>query len=155
MVLKFFCQKISFGLSGNNLSYEKFTSKKMLVQNNCCPKNGSGKIVTRKFFAWTNVTLTIVACLRCLSLKFSDYPICNRWDSGLLKLTRRVYRWVFGGMDGWIGYWRKYYHFMAPSCKLELARFSAKLIIQDGAECGNINLFLFISSLNVNNHLKD
>ena len=27
---------------------------------------------------------------------------------------------------------------MAPSCKLELARFSAKLRIQDGAECGNI-----------------
>ena len=25
---------------------------------------------------------------------------------------------------------------MAPSCKLELARFSAKLRIQDGAECG-------------------
>ena len=26
---------------------------------------------------------------------------------------------------------------MAPSCKLELARFSAWLRIQDGAECGN------------------
>ena len=26
---------------------------------------------------------------------------------------------------------------MAPSCKLELARFSAYLRIQDGAECGN------------------
>ena len=26
---------------------------------------------------------------------------------------------------------------MAPSCKLELARFSALLRIQDGAECGN------------------
>ena len=28
---------------------------------------------------------------------------------------------------------------MAPSCKLELARFSAWLRIQDGAECGNIS----------------
>ena len=27
--------------------------------------------------------------------------------------------------------------FGAPSCKLELARFSAQLKIQDGAECGN------------------
>ena len=27
---------------------------------------------------------------------------------------------------------------MAPSCKIELARFSARLRIQDGAECGNI-----------------
>ena len=27
---------------------------------------------------------------------------------------------------------------MAPSCKLELARFSANLRVQDGAECGNI-----------------
>ena len=26
---------------------------------------------------------------------------------------------------------------MAPSCKLKLARFSALLRIQDGAECGN------------------
>ena len=36
------------------------------------------------------------------------------------------------------GWWvddsfRKYYHFVAPSCKLELARFSAELRIQDGA----------------------
>ena len=34
------------------------------------------------------------------------------------------------------GSFRKYYHFVAPSCKLELARFSAKLRIKDGAECG-------------------
>ena len=27
---------------------------------------------------------------------------------------------------------------MAPSCKIELARFSARLRIQDEAECGNI-----------------
>ena len=27
---------------------------------------------------------------------------------------------------------------LAPSCKLKLARFSAKLRIQDGAKCGNI-----------------
>ena len=32
---------------------------------------------------------------------------------------------------------RKYYHFVAPSCKLKLARFSTKLRIQDGAECGD------------------
>ena len=29
---------------------------------------------------------------------------------------------------------------MAPSCKIELARFSARLKIQDGAECGNSDL---------------
>ena len=30
---------------------------------------------------------------------------------------------------------------MAPSCKVKLARFSAQLRIQDGAECGNIAAF--------------
>ena len=33
-------------------------------------------------------------------------------------------------------YCRKHYYFMAPSCKLELARFSAWLKIHDGADCG-------------------
>ena len=38
-----------------------------------------------------------------------------------------------------MGYsFRKYRHFVAPSCMLELARFSTLLRIQDGAECGNI-----------------
>ena len=43
-------------------------------------------------------------------------------------------------VGGWRvgGSFRKYYHFVAPSFKLELARFSAWLRIQDGAECGNI-----------------
>ena len=37
-----------------------------------------------------------------------------------------------------MGYsFRKYCHFVAPSCKVELARFSVLLRIQDGAECGN------------------
>ena len=41
-------------------------------------------------------------------------------------------------MVGWLAdSFRKYYHFVAPSCKLELARFSVGLRIQDGAECGN------------------
>ena len=41
-------------------------------------------------------------------------------------------------MDGWVDdSFRKYCHFVAPSCKLELARFSALPRIQDGAECGN------------------
>ena len=35
------------------------------------------------------------------------------------------------------GSFKKYYHFVAPSCKLGLARFSAWLRIQDGAESGN------------------
>ena len=39
-------------------------------------------------------------------------------------------RWVGGSF-------RNSYHFVVPSCKLELARFPAKLRIQDGAECGN------------------
>ena len=57
-------------------------------------------------------------------------------------------------MVGWIAGWvddsfRKYCHFVAPSCKLELARFSALLRIQDGAECGNN---LFIKTLLVASH---
>ena len=36
-------------------------------------------------------------------------------------------------LGGWVGSCRKYYHFMAPSCKLKLARFSAYLRVQDGA----------------------
>ena len=41
-------------------------------------------------------------------------------------------------MGWWVGgSFRKFYHFVAPSCKLELARFSAWLIIKDGAKCGN------------------
>ena len=39
---------------------------------------------------------------------------------------------------------RNYCHFVAPSWQLELARFSALLIVQDGAECGNKkNIFLW------------
>ena len=34
----------------------------------------------------------------------------------------------------------QYCHFVAPSFKLELARFSVLLRIQDGAECGKITL---------------
>ena len=36
---------------------------------------------------------------------------------------------------------------MAPSCKLELARFSAWLRIQDGAECGNISIITSLKYL--------
>ena len=47
--------------------------------------------------------------------------------------------YMVGWMDGWVDdSFRKYSHFVAPSYKLELARFSALLRIQDGAECGNI-----------------
>ena len=46
--------------------------------------------------------------------------------------------WLVGRSvgSGRVGSCRKYYHFVAPSCKLELARFSAWLRIQDGTECG-------------------
>ena len=37
------------------------------------------------------------------------------------------------------GSFRKSSHFVAPSCKLELARFSAYLRIQDGAKVGKKN----------------
>ena len=42
-------------------------------------------------------------------------------------------------MGGWVGGCQdaKSCHFVAPFFKLELARFSVKLSIQDGAECGN------------------
>ena len=39
------------------------------------------------------------------------------------------------------GSFRKSSHFVAPSCKLELERFSVQLKIQDGAECGNYICF--------------
>ena len=55
-------------------------------------------------------------------------------------LTEKIYMvgWMGGWVDGWMVYsFRKYCHFVAPSCKLELARFSALLRIQDGAECHN------------------
>ena len=38
----------------------------------------------------------------------------------------------------WLGGWMNPSGNIAPSCKLKLARFSALLRIQDGAECGNI-----------------
>ena len=45
--------------------------------------------------------------------------------------------WVVQAM-WWVGgSFSKYYNFVAPFGKLELARFSAWWIIQDGAECGN------------------
>ena len=51
-------------------------------------------------------------------------------------LTEKIY--MVGWMGGWVDdSFRKYCHFVAPSCKMELARFSAPLRIQDGAECGN------------------
>ena len=65
--------------------------------------------------------------------------------------------WVGGWRKG--GSFRKYYHFVAPSCKLELARFSAWQRIQDGAECGNITMdttwafFWFPMVLYLNCHL--
>ena len=43
-----------------------------------------------------------------------------------------VCRWLAGGCS-----YRKYSHSVAPSCKMELARFSSLLKIQDGAKCGN------------------
>ena len=41
---------------------------------------------------------------------------------------------------------------MTPSCKLKLARISAKLKFQDGAECGNnkATLWLYLSGWNWN-----
>ena len=40
-------------------------------------------------------------------------------------------------LGGRVGSCKKYNHSMAPSCKLELARFSAQLRILDKMECGN------------------
>ena len=44
---------------------------------------------------------------------------------------------------GWVDdSFGKYCNFVAPSFKLELARFIALLRIQDGAKCGNIYMSL-------------
>ena len=57
---------------------------------------------------------------------------CGAFPSG------KKLRWSGGRPDGLD---RKYNHFVAPSCKLKIARFLAQLRIQDGAECGrNKNL---------------
>ena len=48
-----------------------------------------------------------------------------------------------GGLGGWCVDGCKdtlYSHYVAPSCKRGLARSSARLKIQDRAECGNIGL---------------
>ena len=42
-------------------------------------------------------------------------------------------------LAGWVAGSMIIVPILAPSCKLKLARFSAKLIIQDGAKCGNIS----------------
>ena len=47
---------------------------------------------------------------------------------------------IFGGeQGGWVvdDSFKKNFHFVAPSCKLELARFSGLPRIQDGNEFGN------------------
>ena len=41
-------------------------------------------------------------------------------------------------MAGWLAGPMIIVPILAPSCKLKLARFSAELRIQDGAECGNM-----------------
>ena len=43
-------------------------------------------------------------------------------------------------LAGWLGGPMIIVPILAPSCKLKLARFSAKLRIQDGAECGKNNI---------------
>ena len=47
--------------------------------------------------------------------------------------------WVGGWVGGWVTI-HKIMPFWAPSCKLNLAKLSAKLRIQDGAECGKNQL---------------
>ena len=42
-----------------------------------------------------------------------------------------------GWLAGWLAGSMIIVPILAPSCKLKLARFSAKLRIQNGAECGN------------------
>ena len=63
----------------------------------------------------------------------------GRWgDSAhtfLMGEEKNLYRWMGGWVEDSL---RKYFDFVAPSCKLELAKFSALLRIQDGAEWGNI-----------------
>ena len=45
-------------------------------------------------------------------------------------------------LGGWLGGPMIIVPILAPSCKLKLARFSAELRIQDGAECGNLRAFV-------------
>ena len=50
-------------------------------------------------------------------------------------------------LGGWLAGSMIIVPILAPSCKLKLARFSAKLRIQDGAECGNITKIIMIQKL--------
>ena len=57
--------------------------------------------------------------------------------------SRLLGGWLAGWLGGWLGGWLAgpmiIVPILAPSCKLKLARFSAKLRIQDGAEwCNNV-----------------
>ena len=51
--------------------------------------------------------------------------------------SRLLGGWLAGWLAGWLGGSMIIVPILAPSCKLKLARFSAELRIQDGAECGN------------------
>ena len=51
--------------------------------------------------------------------------------------------WVASWLGGWVAGSMIIVPILAPSCKLKLARFSAKLRIQDGAECGNMFIVIY------------
>ena len=59
------------------------------------------------------------------------------------KMSNCLYPSLSNLGGGWVNGWdfyRKYYHFVAPSYKLELARFSVKPKNPDGAECVNTHV---------------
>ena len=69
--------------------------------------------------------------------------LCSYWGG---DTTENPYgRWMGGSF-------RKYYLFVAPSCKLEHARFSAELRVQDGAECGSNDIFFGNNYTNANKY---
>ena len=57
--------------------------------------------------------------------------------------SRLLAGWLAGWLGGWLAGSMIIVPILAPSCKLKLARFSAKLRIQDGAQCGNILKYFF------------
>ena len=70
---------------------------------------------------------------------------CSHWGGDTAQNSKKgggtphkiQSRLLGGWLAGWLGGPMIIVPILAPSCKLKLARFSAKLRIQDGAECGN------------------
>ena len=83
----------------------------------------------RTHITWLIILFPVWSGINCTEFKNQIY-VCPS-----------VFSYHFMKRETWVAGWLNRVIIVpirAPSCKLKLARFSAKLRIQDGAECGNI-----------------